>query len=305
MRKNKIECFSKLKIVETPLKNGVHAILPLARMNPGSTKRFDLQNISCPGFRILFSCSKNSAKTLTLSLLTCAILGGCSTADRISKIGKAPEMAEIANPMTDPNYQPVSLPMPAPEKVTPQKNSLWQSNRVTFFEDQRANDVGDIITVTIDIKDEATLENATERTRNSDENAGLDDFLGYEQALNRVLPQAVDNANLVGFDAASSHKGEGSVERTDELKLRMAALITQLLPNGNMVIHGKQEMLVNFEKRMLQIDGVIRPEDISVENTVSYDQIAEARIVYGGEGQITDMQQPRYGQQLYDILSPF
>ncbi len=248
---------------------------------------------------------KTDLKVLSLSLLACTILGGCSTADRISKIGEAPEMAKISNPMTDPAYQPVSLPMPAPENIAPQKNSLWQSTRVTFFEDQRANNVGDIITVTIDIKDEATLENDSERSRASAEDAGLDSFLGYEQALDRVLPQAIDNTNLTGFDSNSSHAGSGKIERTDEVKLRMAALITQLLPNGNMVIHGKQEILVNFEKRMLQVDGVIRPEDISVDNTISYDQIAEARIIYGGEGQITDMQQPRYGQQLYDILFPF
>ena len=248
---------------------------------------------------------KRNIISASLALIASSMLGACSTADRIAQIGKAPEMAAISNPMTDPNYQPVSLPMPAPEKVSQQKNSLWQSNRVTFFEDQRANNVGDIITVMIDIEDEATLENETERTRASDEDAGLDNFLGYEQALNRVLPQAVDNTNLAGFDSNSSHTGSGSIEREDEVKLRMAALITQLLPNGNMVIHGKQEVLVNFEKRVLQVDGVIRPEDISVNNTVSYDQIAEARIVYGGQGQITDMQQPRYGQQLYDILFPF
>ncbi|PCI99701.1 MAG: flagellar basal body L-ring protein [Alphaproteobacteria bacterium] len=248
---------------------------------------------------------KINIKSTGLALMACSMLSACSTADRISNIGKAPEMATIANPMTDPAYQPVSLPMPAPRKIVKQHNSLWQSNRVTFFEDQRANDVGDIITVTIDIKDEATIENESSRTRASNEDAGLDNFLGYETALNRILPQDVDNTNLTGFDSNSSHTGSGSIEREDEIKVRMAALITQMLPNGNMVIHGKQEVMVNFEKRILQVDGVIRPEDISVNNTISYDQIAEARIIYGGEGQISDMQQPRYGQQLYDILFPF
>lgn len=248
---------------------------------------------------------KINIKSTGLALMACSMLSACSTADRISNIGKAPEMATIANPMTDPAYQPVSLPMPAPRKIVKQHNSLWQSDRVTFFEDQRANDVGDIITVTIDIKDEATIENESSRTRASNEDAGLDNFLGYETALNRILPQDVDNTNLTGFDSNSSHTGSGSIEREDEIKVRMAALITQMLPNGNMVIHGKQEVLVNFEKRILQVDGVIRPEDISVNNTISYDQIAEARIIYGGEGQVSDMQQPRYGQQLYDILFPF
>ncbi len=244
-------------------------------------------------------------KLSTLGILGCSMLGGCSTADKIANIGKPPAMTHIANPMTDPGYQPVSLPMPAPQHITPEKNSLWQSNRVTFFKDQRASNIGDIITVTIDIEDEATLENDTTKSRSGGESAGLDSFLGLEQSLSRVLPEAVNNASLADFDSNSNHTGSGSIEREDEIKLRLAALITQILPNGNMVIHGKQEVLVNFEKRLLRIDGVIRPEDISVGNTIAYDQIAEARIVYGGEGQLTDVQQPRYGQQLYDVIFPF
>lgn len=244
-------------------------------------------------------------KSILIASTACMMLGACSTTDRISNIGKAPEMAAITNPTTQTGYQPVSLPMPTPQKIEREKNSLWQSDRVTFFKDQRANDVGDILTVLINIKDEATIDNETERTRTSSEGSGLPAMLGYEQALDRVLPEAVDNTNLAEFNSDSSHSGSGSIDRTDEIKLRVAGLITQILPNGNMVIHGKQEVLVNFEKRILQVDGVIRPQDISVQNTVNYDQIAEARIVYGGQGQITDMQQPRYGQQLYDIIFPF
>lgn len=240
-----------------------------------------------------------------LFLLSCSILGGCATADKISKIGDTPEMSAISNPVTNPLYQPVSLPMPTPKNIVREKNSLWQSDRVTFFKDQRANNIGDIITVTIDIQDEATIDNETERSRTGSGNAGLGSLLGYEQSLSQVLPEAIDNTNLAEFDSESRTTGSGSIEREDEIKMRMAALITQILPNGNMVIHGKQEVLVNFEKRMLQIDGVIRPQDISVNNSVSYDQIAEARIIYGGEGHISEVQQPKYGQQLYDIIFPF
>lgn len=240
-----------------------------------------------------------------LTLLACSALTACGAVDRVANIGQAPEMSKINNPTIQEDYQPVSLPMPTPKNVTREKNSLWASNRQTFFKDQRAKDVGDIITVLIDISDEAELENETERTRSSSEDAALPALLGYEQALDRVLPEAIDNTDLTEFGADSSHAGSGSVEREEEIEVKMAALVTQILPNGNMVIHGKQEVLVNFEKRILQIDGVIRPEDITINNTISYEQIAEARIVYGGEGQITDVQQPRYGQQLYDIVFPF
>lgn len=235
----------------------------------------------------------------------CLGLPACGTMDKISNIGKPPAMTKIANPVTQENYQPVSLPMPAPEHVQQERNSLWASNRQTFFKDQRASNVGDIITVMIDIKDEATMDNKTERTRTGSENADLLSMLGYEQALDRILPQAVDNTDLIDADSTSTSSGDGSIEREEEVKVQLAAIVTQILPNGNMVIHGQQEVLVNFEKRVLGIDGVIRPEDISINNAISYEKIAEARIVYGGEGHITDIQQPRYGQQLYDIVFPF
>ncbi|MFN3700223.1 MAG: flagellar basal body L-ring protein FlgH [Alphaproteobacteria bacterium] len=248
---------------------------------------------------------KKQLKTFTLLLVSSSMLIGCGAADRISNIGAPPAMSPISNPMAAKDFQPVSLPMPAPKKSETQMNSLWASDRQTFFKDQRASDVGDIITVMIDIKDEASLDNTTSRTRTSNENAALNALLGIEQSLNRILPEAVDNTRLVDGGAGSSYRGTGAVEREEEITVRLAAIITQILPNGNMAIHGRQEVLVNFEKRILQVNGVIRPQDVSVGNTISYDQIAEARIVYGGEGHLTDMQQPRYGQQLYDIIFPF
>jgi flagellar L-ring protein precursor FlgH len=240
-----------------------------------------------------------------VAIAACVGLSACGTADRIANIGKAPEMAKIVNPQTQSDYQPVSLPMPSPKMVVKEQNSLWDSNRQTFFKDQRAADVGDIITVMMIMKDKAEIDNESERTRTSSESAGLDNLLGYEQSLGAVLPEAVDNTALVGGGADSLHKGSGTIDREEKIELKLAALVTQILPNGNMVIHGKQEVLVNFEKRILQIDGVIRPQDITTENTISYEKIAEARVVYGGEGQLTDVQQPRYGQQLYDIIFPF
>ncbi len=246
-------------------------------------------------------------RIIDIALCTAAALSlaACGSVDRIANIGRAPDMTRIENPVEKPDYQPVSMPMPAPKHVRQQPNSLWDGTRQTFFKDQRASEVGDIITVLIDVKDKAELDNESVRTRNSSENAGLDNILGYEASLDRILPQAVDNSSLVGAGADSSHTGSGTIDREEKITLKLAALVTQILPNGNMVVNGRQEIRVNFEKRILMIDGVIRPEDIDVENTISYDKIAEARISYGGEGQITDVQQPRYGQQLYDIIFPF
>ncbi|MCD8562747.1 MAG: flagellar basal body L-ring protein FlgH [Alphaproteobacteria bacterium] len=242
---------------------------------------------------------------IILGLSTSLLLSGCGSLDRISNIGAPPEMSKINNPVTQEGYKPVSLPMPMPKQSITQNNSLWASDRQTFFKDLRAKDVGDLITVVIKIKDKAKVDNETERKRTSSETANLTKALGYEGSLNRILPEAIDPTNLIDGGADSDHKGTGTINRKEEIEVQLAALITQVLPNGNMVISGRQEVRVNFEKRILQIDGVIRPQDISVDNSVSYEKVAEARITYGGEGQLTDVQQPRYGQQLYDVIFPF
>ena len=244
-------------------------------------------------------------RCVLIACLALALPGCGGVVDRIENIGRAPPTTPIANPTEQPGYQPVSLPMPAPASEVRERNSLWASGRQAFFKDQRAANIGDILTVLIDIQDEATLDNKTERTRASREDAGFDNFLGLETQVTKVLPEGTQASSLIGFGSDTTTSGDGSIEREEEILVKMAALVTQVLPNGNMVIHGRQEVVVNFEKRLLQIDGVIRPQDITTANTISYDQIAEARIIYGGQGQITDLQQPRYGQQLYDIVFPF
>jgi flagellar L-ring protein precursor FlgH len=247
----------------------------------------------------------NKAKIMGLALLSCCALTGCGAAERISNIGKPPEFAQIKNPQTQPGYQPVSMPMPAPKLAVRSPNSLWDTNRNSFFKDQRAADIGDVLTVNVVLDDKAQLNDETKRSRTTAENAGLPSLFGVETKLSQVLPEAVNPASLVAASSDSSHDGKGSVDRKEKINIKLAATVTQILPNGNFVISGKQEIRVNFEKRILQVKGIIRPQDISIANSIDYDQIAEARIDYGGEGQITDVQQPRYGQQLYDVIMPF
>jgi len=164
---------------------------------------------------------------------------------------------------------------------------------------------GDILTVVIAIKDEAKISNSSERTRKNGEDASASSFLGYESRLGAVFPDSIDPTSLINLDSNSNSQGAGSVNRDESINLRVAALVTQVLPNGNLVIAGRQEVRVNYEVRELQVQGLIRPEDVASSNTVNYDQIAEARISYGGRGQISDVQQPRYGQQIFDIIWPF
>lgn len=244
---------------------------------------------------------------LRLALLATVAAGlpACNAVSRLSSIGEAPQLTKIQDPQAVPGYQPVSLPMPAALPTERNPNSLWRTGAKAFFKDQRAARVGDLLTVLIEIDDQAQLDNQTSRTRNNSESAGLPGFFGFEDRLRAILPDGVDADSLVDASSATSNQGRGQIRRSENIELKLAVLVTQVLPNGNLVIQGKQEVRVNYEARDLIITGVIRPEDITATNTIRYDQIAEARIAYGGRGQLTDVQQPRYGQQLFDIIMPF
>jgi len=245
------------------------------------------------------------ALNATLILLAGLSLSACNMMSRLANVGEEPKLSAINSPAPLAAPQAVSLPMPAPQPIERQPNSLWRPGSRAFLKDQRASNVGDILTVIIEIRDNAAITNSTTRSRTAGENSSASALLGYEQSLGAILPEAVNPTNLIDLDSNSSSAGVGAVNRNESINLRVAALITQVLPNGNLVLAGRQEVRVNYEKRELQVAGIIRPEDITSQNTIDYDQIAEARIAYGGQGQISDLQQPRYGQQVFDILWPF
>lgn len=243
---------------------------------------------------------------LAALLLAATALSACAnTFDRLASIGQAPSMSPITNPVTQSGYHPVTMPMPAPEPAIHEADSLWRPGSRQFFKDQRAARVGDILTVNVQVADNAQLDNSSKRSRADGEGAGLPNFLGAESGTMGRILHGVNPSNLVGMNSTSSYAGTGQIQRNETINLTVAAVVTQVLPNGNLVIEGHQEVRVNFEERDLEIEGVVRPEDISSNNTINQNQIAEERISYGGKGQITDVQQPRYGQQLYDILFPF
>jgi flagellar L-ring protein FlgH len=243
-----------------------------------------------------------STGLLALALL----LAGCGVSERLAEVGRAPALSPIENPVERPGYRPVSLPMPA-AVVEPERapNSLWRPGARAFFRDQRARGVGDVLTVEVTISDEASLKNETSRSRRNSEDFGMGGLFGLQNVLTDILPQPVDAGRLVDLDSATGSTGRGNVQRTESIKLNVAAVVMQTLPNGNLVIQGRQEVRVNFEVRELLVVGVVRPEDITPQNTISHDKIAELRVAYGGRGHITDVQQPRYGQQVLDIILPF
>lgn len=235
-----------------------------------------------------------------------AAAAGCTALTRLSEIGDGPKLSQITNPTAMPKYRPVSLPMPKAEIANENPNSLWRSGARAFFKDHRAKVVGDIVTVILNLSDSAVLANSTERERDDSERSNVTNLLGYETtAFGVFLPDSIDPTSLLSFDTDHSTKGEGDINRSETISLTFAAVVTQVLPNGHLAILGRQEIRVNQELRELLVRGVIRPEDIESDNTVTHEKIAEMRVAYGGRGTLSDLQQPRWGTQLWDILFPF
>jgi len=232
-------------------------------------------------------------------------LGACGAVDRLANVGRAPALTAIEDPTAQPGYVPVRMPMPEPEVVAFASNSLWRQGARGFFKDQRAAQVGDLVTVRVRVTDRAQFDNQTRRSRQNGENLGVGGLFGLETQYGQVFGDDVQADALVAANSDSSSQGAGSVRRSENLTTNVAAVVTQRLPNGNLVIEGKQEIRVNFEVRELIVAGIVRPEDIENDNTIDSTKIAQARIAYGGRGQLTDVQQPRYGQQVLDVLLPF
>jgi flagellar L-ring protein FlgH len=244
---------------------------------------------------------------LALAALALLAAGGCA---RFDHLGRPPTLNPVGEAEESKTLTPTDLvgrlPTATPPVALPsQPGSLWQTGSQNFFNDNRASRVGDILTVLISMDEGAQVKSQTDRDREADESMGAPHFFGLESKLKDILPNAVDPEKLVELNSGSGSKGGGSSRRSEQIQMKLAAMIAAVLPNGNFVLNGNQEVRVNYELRELQIAGVVRPQDITAENTVTYDKIAEARIAYGGRGQISDVQQPRYGQQVLDMVLPF
>jgi flagellar L-ring protein precursor FlgH len=239
----------------------------------------------------------NLVVKLSALFLAGAALSACSAVDRIENIGEAPKMAAVGNPAG----QQIVAAIPRPSPITHDNNSLWQPGSQSFFHDPRAMHVGDVITVNVSVADTAKMQNTTSRSRTNSDNANLTNLFGLE----KVLPPAIDPGSVVKMGSDNSNVGAGSIQRAESINMTLAALVAQVLPNGNLVIDGHQQVRVNNELRDMRLSGIVRREDITQDNTVNLSQIAEARVIYGGQGTMSDVQQPRYGSQLFDIIMPW
>ena len=236
-----------------------------------------------------------------LAIIAFAPLAACST---VTEVVRGPQLTPVGYPAALIPQEQVILPMAQPPQPA-NANSLWKVGARTFFGDQRAARVGDILTVQIDIDDSARTQNTTTTSRTSGQTMGVPHLFGLESSLGKILPGGFDPSTAIETASTSNKAGAGAVTRSEKISLTIAAVVTGVLPNGNMIIQGTQEVLTNGELRRLTVSGIVRPEDISAANTIRHTQIAEARINYGGRGDISNMQKAPAGQAVVAKLWPF
>ncbi|TPI54558.1 MULTISPECIES: flagellar basal body L-ring protein FlgH [unclassified Mesorhizobium] len=230
----------------------------------------------------------------TLILCAVAALSGCGT--NLKEIGREPSLSPVGSGIGSEGASPYSYPEPPAAPV--KKFSLWDDRQSRLFTDPRALREGDILTVRIKLNDKANFKNQNDRSRTASRKLGYDVTLGWED-------KSTSGKGDAGLSSSTETNADGEIKRSENLELNVAAVVTEVLPNGNLMIRGSQEVRVNYELRVLTIAGMVRPSDIGAENTISYERIAEARISYGGRGRVSEVQQPAYGQQILDQVLPF
>ncbi|WP_422052104.1 flagellar basal body L-ring protein FlgH [Shimia sp.] len=238
----------------------------------------------------------------TTLLLVALAVSGCGRTDHM---GKAPSFTPTTN--NQEHYAMMNPPLPQQASVSRRSDtaSLWSGNKASLLGDRRAASRGDILTVVIEVDEKAQIKNESERNRSGSDSLNLPALAGLPQRINERLPNGATTDPLVDISSDSKSSGDGSVKRSEKLTLRVAATVVDVLPNGVLAIEGSQELRVNYELRELLVSGFARSEDISRQNEITFDKIASARVSYGGRGQITDMQQPRWGQQVMDAVLPY
>lgn len=223
-------------------------------------------------------------------ILACAVLCGCS---------------QTQYAIRDDMYERLREAPPAP-KYSPAPGSLWkgESNRNMLFADNKAVYQGDIITIVVNETSSAKNDASTNTSRSTSTEAKISALLGLDASILKR------NANMGGEIAAggtstSTMKGSGDTNRGNTLKMNIAGRVVKVLENGNLLIEGRKQVTINDEDQYIVITGVIRPQDVTPDNTVDSKNIADARIIYTGAGVVTDKQRPGWGTRILDWIWPF
>ncbi|WP_114964766.1 flagellar basal body L-ring protein FlgH [Alkalilacustris brevis] len=235
-------------------------------------------------------------------LVLCLFTLGC---ERLDRIGQAPGFNPVEATAQHHAMHSIPLPERAGDRRPTDTASIWSAGQKSLLGDRRASRRGDILTVVIEIDDRAEMSNNSARARTGSESMSVSSLFGLPQRVDRHLPDGASMGDAVATSGAGSFSGDGAIRRNERLTLRVATTIVEQLPNGVLRIEGTQEVRVNQELRELVVTGYVRPEDISRRNEITYDKIAGARIAYGGRGLISDVQRPRWGQDMADIVLPF
>lgn len=231
---------------------------------------------------------------LRVLLIGVALPGLSGCANKLAEIGQAPTMSPVGQGL---QVDARGIPMEKRAYRGTGQHSIW-NERKDLYRDPRATRIGDILTVNVVVNDKAILDNKTDRSRDSQIKLGTD----YAADIAKWISAGSFDANV---SSQSSSKGSGKIDRAEEVRFSIAAVVVDVMPNGNLLISGSQEMRVNYEMRIVNVGGIVRPIDIARNNTIPYEKIAEARISYGGRGRIMEVQQPNWGQQVYDQVAPF
>lgn len=237
-----------------------------------------------------------------LAVAVLPVLPGCLKKDHL---GKVPTFTPSMNDQGQYAMMDPGLPKGEAEALRADPASLWSRNRESLLGDRRAEKRGDILTVVVEIDEEAEFQNSTSRSRSASQSMGMPQLFGLSQRLAGALPTGATIDPALSIKSSSTNDGDGSVRRNEKITLRVAATVVDVMPNGVLSITGSQEVRLNYDIRELLVTGFVRPEDISRQNEITYDKIASARVSYGGRGQIFDMQQPRIGQQVLEQIVPF
>jgi flagellar L-ring protein precursor FlgH len=284
----------------------------LFNIHGGSSTKSTQQVATRVEFRKMSNNMRNSSYLTIWAiflLFVLMLLSGCSeTVDRLKRIGKAPALASVDLPSTEPDPADILVSQALQDEHRQRikkTNSLWQPGSTTFFRDSRAWKIGDLITVNVQISDNASLNNSTQQKRNGTDAMGIPSLFGKQKAIATILSGNASASSLINTTNSRAHAGSGVISRKETINTTIAATVTKILPNGNLVIQGHQEVRVNYELREIKLAGIIRPKDIASDNSIKSSQLAEARISYGGRGIVSDVQQPRVGSQVIDAISPF